>query len=100
MGTPREDAESTVIYLAVGGVLASLLGWVLAATQWQVDQFGDHLNAFVAYLGFGVAAVGQLALLVAVVAVGARLGVRWSGLLDPRPAEQPAPRSYLDEDGL
>ncbi|GAA1129104.1 hypothetical protein [Nocardioides aquiterrae] len=101
MGTPREDAENAVVFLAVGGVLASVLGGVLAATQWPSDQgFEHHGNAFVAFVGAAIGLLGQLALFVALVAVGARLGVRWSGLLDPEPSEPPPPRSYLDEDGL
>lgn len=101
MGTPREDAENTVIYLGIGGVVAAVLGAVLATTQWPSGQgLEDHGNAFVAYLGAGLSVLGQLALLVALVAVGARLGVRWSGLLDPATPDVPAERSYLDEDGL
>jgi hypothetical protein len=96
----REDAENTVIYLAVAGLLAGVVGGVLAATQWQVDEFGDHRNAFLAYLGLTVSALGQLALFIAVVAYATRLGVRWSGLLDRDESVPPAPRSYLDADGL
>lgn len=101
MRTPRQDAESTVIYLFVGGVLASVLGGVLAATQWPSDNGFEHQgNAFVAFVGAGIGLLGQLALFVALAAVGARLGVQWSGLLDPKTSEPPPPRSYLDEDGL
>ena len=101
MGTPREDAENTVTYLAVGGIVVLVLGWVLATTQWQVDRFGDHRNTLLAVVGFVLAAVGQIAVLIAIVAYGARLGVRWSGLLDPdTPEPSAAERSYLDEDGL
>jgi hypothetical protein len=97
----REDAENSVIYLAVGGALAGLVGYALAISQWPNDEaYQDHGNAVVAYLGVAVAVVGQLALFVALVAVGTRLGVHWAGLVDRDAAPAPAVASYLDEDGL
>ena len=96
-----EDAENTVIYLAVGGALAGLAGYALAISQWPHSEgYQDHGNAAAAYLGGALALVGQLALFVALVAVGTRLGLRWSGALDRDPAPAAAPTSYLDEDGL
>ena len=39
----REDAENTVTYLAVGGVLAGVLGYALALSQWpSEDEYADH----------------------------------------------------------
>ena len=96
----RENAESSVIYLAGGGTLAALVGYALAISQWpSSDGYQDHGNAVVAYLGGALAVVGQLALFVALVAVGTRLGIRWSGALDSESAPPPAATSYLDEDG-
>ena len=97
----REEAESTVIYLAAGGLLAELLGWAWAITSWpDQDGYEDQGNAALAYVGGALAVVGLLALFVALVAVGARLGVRWAGVLDHDDAPPPSTRSYLDEDGL
>ena len=98
----REEAESTVIYLAVGGLLAEVVGSAIAISQWPSNGgHQDHGNAFIAYLGGALAVMGQLALLVSLVAIGTRLGVRWSGLLD-RDVVTPTPAtpSHLDEDGL
>ena len=82
-------------------MLAGLAGYALATSQWpDTEGYQEHGNAFVAYLGGAMALAGQLALFVALVAVGARLGVRWSGLLDRDPVPPAAPPSYLDEDGL
>jgi hypothetical protein len=97
----RDDAENTVVYLAVCGVLAGVLGTVLAVTQWPDDQgYDSGGNAPAAYLGLALAGLGQLAFFVAVVAYAVRLGVRWSGLLDRDAPAAPVRRSYLDEDGL
>jgi len=99
----RDDAQDTAVLLAIGGVLLGGLGTALALFQWPRDDGSDH-NTAVWLIGVALGGLGQLMVLVAVIAWGVRLGIGWSGLLDPArsatapPATAPPP-SYLDEDG-
>ena len=66
---------------------------VVALAETLRDADAEDLPTVVAYLGGALAVVGQLALFVALVAVGTRLGVRWAGVLDRDPVPPPAPEA-------
>lgn len=103
MTDERAEAGTTVASLAVGGLLAIVIGTAWAFVAWP-DGNGDG-SRLLAVFGLALTGAGCFALMAAIVAWSVRLGIAWSGLRDQvvhdvlHPAT-PSERSHLDDDGL
>ncbi len=82
MSTKQANEAQDVIWgLGIGGFVVAVIAGVVALAQWP-DSTVDDGNAAVAYLAFAVYTIAQMAIFVALVAVGVRLGVRSLDLSD------------------
>lgn len=84
MYSRESSAQRALLLLGGGGLVLSVLGLLLAISQWpdESDVFEESGSAGLAYLGVALCGVGQLAILVALIGVGVGLGIRWSGISD------------------
>lgn len=75
------QAEDTVIFLIIAGVIVAVGGGALATVQWPDDASGGG-HGLLAFLGLAICGIGQAMAFVGIVACGVRLGINWSGIAE------------------
>lgn len=81
----QSEASETVTMFGVGGLIVAVIAGVVAVMAWPTPaglEAEESGNAVVAYLALLVFSFAQIAVFIAVVAWGVRLGIHWSGLGD------------------